>query len=147
MPVNSDMTEQRQTATGVADLQALLTHGLQTWKAHSQATYPVVVNQITGNDWDGSYPDICGGTITITWTVEDICETNTITATYTVKRHSLSFCQPCRAKPLMLVTSDMTEDTTDSTQAVADLEAAVDAWIANVESTFASGVSGGCEPK
>ena len=39
------------------------------------------------NDWTGSLPDYCeGGIFTVTWTVEDLCETVSTTAVYTLEK-------------------------------------------------------------
>ena len=139
------------TTTDSTSAVAALQAAVDAWIANVESTFASDVTGgceplITGNDWDGSYPDICGGTITITWTVEDLCETTTITASYEVT--------PPPAIVLPTVPSEVVNacdfgydgTTTDSTSAVAALQAAVDAWIANVESTFASDVTGGCEP-
>ena len=75
------------TSTDKAAAQAAL-------KPHLTPGWPMCLPHLTGvaggcapiatPTWDGTYPDICGDAITMTWNVIDICETTKFDATYTV---------------------------------------------------------------
>ena len=95
------------------------------------------------DDFDGNYIDFCsGGAITITWTVTDICDEITTSATYTVNPvPALTLTAPADA------THDACEfDQADDnlTAAQAALDANFDAWLA--AQTTAVGEGGGCSP-
>ncbi|QGY43693.1 hypothetical protein GM418_08500 [Maribellus comscasis] len=95
------------------------------------------------NDWDNSYIDFCaGGSITITWTVTDICDTQTTTATYTVNPvPPLTLTQPADKT----VDACDFDDTSDNLTAAQNaLNADFDAWLAAQAAAVAEG--GGCSP-
>ena len=76
------------TSTDKAAAQAALETAFDTWMADVLAAFNSGVGggcaPIATPTWDGTYPDICGDAVTITWDVVDICETTTFDATYTV---------------------------------------------------------------
>ena len=59
--------------------------------------------------WDGTYPDICGDAITVTWNVIDICETTQFDATYTVTAPTALTVPAVTPQRLVPVTSVITE--------------------------------------
>jgi uncharacterized protein (DUF2345 family) len=82
------------------------------------------------NDYDNSSLDLCtGGSITITWTLVDLCQTQTATATFTLTPPpSISVAAPAS---ITLSTCDFTNAASDAVQAQADLDARLAQWISD----------------
>ncbi len=80
------------------------------------------------SDVDRTYIDFCaGGDVTITWTVEDICDTLTTSATYTVNPvPSLGISAPADVTVDACTFDDLGDDATAAQNA---LNANFDAWL------------------
>ncbi|WP_340115148.1 hypothetical protein, partial [Maribellus mangrovi] len=95
------------------------------------------------NDFDGTYIDFCaGGSILVTWTVSDICDTITTQATYTVNPvPSLSLTAPSDET---VNACDIYDADDNQASAQAALNTAFDTWL--TAQTTAVGEGGGCSP-
>ncbi|MEL0457627.1 hypothetical protein WJN01_15430, partial [Flavobacteriaceae bacterium SZ-1-7] len=118
--------------------QNALDADIAAWVA---AQTDVITNSLTGgspdvtHDFVGQSIDLCaGGNITVTWTIDDICETINTTATYTVTPSDpIAYTAPTN---LDAQSCDFTDQ--------AGVDAAFNSWVANQTSLFA--ISGGCAP-
>ncbi|WP_297098295.1 T9SS type A sorting domain-containing protein [uncultured Draconibacterium sp.] len=96
--------------------------------------------QVTENDWDEVYPVLCeGDTITVTWTIEDLCDETTASATFGV------------AGVDDLVVTDPSDDDDNSScdyDSQEQLSAAFDAWMsASLTAIQTELVGQGCDPQ
>ncbi|WP_158293254.1 hypothetical protein, partial [Allotamlana fucoidanivorans] len=83
-----------------------------------------------------------GGTVTITWTVEDICGSTNPTATYTLTQpQAVSYDAPSDDS------ADACEfDNADPTAAQNALDADIAAWVTNQTAIINNSLAGGCSP-
>ena len=73
------------SASAQTALDAALTNWVEENSSELQGSITGGCNPVVVHDYSNQSVDICtGGSITITWTVEDICETTSFTATFSV---------------------------------------------------------------
>ncbi|WP_394344309.1 hypothetical protein, partial [Allotamlana fucoidanivorans] len=95
------------------------------------------------HDFTNQSIDFCtGGTVTITWTVEDICGSTNPTATYTLTQpQAVSYTSPSDDS------ADACEfDNADPTAAQNALDADITAWVTNQTAIINNSLAGGCSP-
>jgi len=100
-------------------------------------SYAYTGGAVIGDNLDGLLPpDICGGAISITYTVSDFCEqTDTCTATFaTTAPTAIGYTAP----------ADADEDSCDYANQT-EVQTSFDAWV--TAQTTALAVTGGCDPQ
>src|SRR5690606_13218599 len=126
--------------------QAALDADIAAWVAEQT---DVINNSLNGgsptvtNDFTDQSIVLCeGGSVTITWTIEDICETREVSATYTLTQpETVTYTDPSND------TSSASEfDDEDASVAQANLDADVAAWVVAQTDIINSSLNGGCSP-
>ncbi|MBU3823000.1 gliding motility-associated C-terminal domain-containing protein, partial [Flavobacteriaceae bacterium XHP0103] len=126
--------------------QAALDADIAAWV---DAQTDIINNSLTGgspevtNDFSNQSIDFCtGGSITITWTIEDICETKTPSATYTLTQpEPVAYTAPSDDS------ADACEfDNADPIAAQAALDADIAAWVDAQTDIINNSITGGCSP-
>ncbi|WP_396600968.1 gliding motility-associated C-terminal domain-containing protein [Algibacter sp. R77976] len=98
---------------------------------------------LTDDSAAASIPVLCdGGTTTVSWTITDLCETFTETATFTVNAPvAITYTAPADDS------SNAAEfDDPDAAVAQANLDADIAAWLAAQNATINGSVANGCSP-
>ncbi|MDD7885669.1 gliding motility-associated C-terminal domain-containing protein [Flavivirga sp. 57AJ16] len=126
--------------------QANLDADIAAWVVNQTA---IINGSLTGgsptvsHDFTNQSIDLCsGGSLTVTWTIDDICETLTPTATYTLTAPTeISFTNPVDDA------SDACEfGSTDAIAAQANLDTDIATWVTNQTTAINSSITGGCSP-
>ena len=135
-PVGADMD-----ACGFAD-QAALDAAFDAWLLDQTEALEASITdgcdpEVT-NDWDGLYLGLCeGGDIIVEWTIEDLCETLTTSAEFSVDApEAIAFTPPVGAD---LDACDFADQ--------AALDAAFDAWLLDQTDALVASITGGCDPE
>ena len=139
--VVSDPSDDDTNSSCDYDNQQQLSDAFDSWMSTSLSAIQTELTgqgcdpQVTENDWDGVYPVLCeGDTITVTWTIEDLCDETTVSATFGVSAApAVTWTEPSDSVNAMCAFED---------QAALDL--AFDNWLTYVEGI--ANVSGGCNP-
>ncbi|TGV01141.1 gliding motility-associated C-terminal domain-containing protein [Flavivirga rizhaonensis] len=126
--------------------QANLDADIAAWVTAQTA---VITGSLSGgsptvsNDFTNQSIDLCtGGSITVTWTIDDICETLTPTATYNLTTPTaITYTNPSDDS------SDACEfGTTDLVVSQANLDSDIAAWVSGQTAAINSSILGGCSP-
>ena len=132
-------------ADNLVQAQADLDADIASWVATNQAAFVASggCSPTVTSDFVAQSIDYCtGGSITITWTVADMCESTDVSATYTLTPPApLSWTDPIDAT-IDACTFDNLAD--NLVQAQADLDADIASWVATNQAAFVA--SGGCSP-
>ncbi len=139
--VVSDPSDDDTNSSCDYDNQQQLSDAFDSWMSTSLSAIQTELTgqgcdpQVTENDWDGVYPVLCeGDTITVTWTIEDLCDETTVSATFGVSAApAVTWTEPSDSVNAMCAFED---------QAALDL--AFDNWLTYVEGI--ANVNGGCNP-
>ncbi|MFY0714189.1 gliding motility-associated C-terminal domain-containing protein, partial [Seonamhaeicola sp. NFXS20] len=109
----------------------------------------IITSTLTGgspevtHDFTNQSIDLCtGGSITITWSIDDICENINVAATYTVN--------PASAITYDALSDDSSDacefNTDDLNTAQAELDADIAAWYNSQQGIISGSLTGGCSP-
>ena len=132
-------------ADDLVQAQADLDADIAQWVSDNQAAFTATggCSPTVTSDFVAQTIDYCiGGSITITWTVEDMCESTDVSATYTLTAPTaLSFTGPTDVT-VAACTFDNAAD--DLVQAQADLDADIAQWVSDNQAAFTA--TGGCSP-
>lgn len=110
----------------------------------------LINNSITGgcspevtNDYTNQSLSFCtGGSITVTWTIDDICETTTSTATYTLtKPEPVTYTAPVNDTSNAC---DFDNSTPERAQTALNID--ISNWVASQTDLINNSFSGGCSP-
>jgi hypothetical protein len=94
--------------------------------------------QVSNNAATVTIPSLCsGGTVTVTWTVDDLCENPTFEASFTLTPPpAVTFTQP----------GNLTVDACDFADQTA-VNQAISDWVSNQTTILTNSLAGGCDPQ
>ncbi len=131
-------------APDIVTAQAYLDADLSQWVMDNQNAFAVAgaCSPEVTNDFINQLIDYCeGGSITITWTIEDLCETITETATYTLNPPPpIIWISPV---DLTIDACDLYDGDPDITQA--NIDAGIAQWVKDNQDAIVP--AGGCTPE
>ncbi|MFB9056580.1 gliding motility-associated C-terminal domain-containing protein [Mariniflexile ostreae] len=96
------------------------------------------------NDFENRTLDFCtGGILTVEWNIEDVCETLTPSATYTLKKPETVNYTPPIDKTMKACDFDITDPATVEMA----LNNAISDWVMAQTDIISTSITGGCSPK